>query len=56
MFENIDFIFLSFKIYLKKMDINDLQTKLEHLKKWVKKIAILINPPFGNLRKKNCST
>jgi hypothetical protein len=35
---------------------NDLQTKLEHLKKLVKKIAILIYPPFGNFRKKNCST
>jgi hypothetical protein len=34
------------------MDINDLQTKLGHLKKWVKKIAILIHPPFGIFKEK----
>jgi hypothetical protein len=37
---------------IKKKDINDLQTKLEYLEKLVKKIAILINPPFKIFRKK----
>jgi hypothetical protein len=32
------------------LDINDLQTKLEQLKKLVKKIAILIYPPLGIFR------
>jgi hypothetical protein len=50
MFANIDFIFLSFKSI--RMDINDLKTKLEHLKKWVKKIAILMNSPFKIFRRK----
>jgi hypothetical protein len=39
----------------KKLEIIDLQTKLEHLKKLVKNIAILIYPPFGTFRKKNFS-
>jgi hypothetical protein len=50
MFENIDFIFLQFKIY-QKLNIN-LQTKLKHIKKMGKKIAILIYPPLGIFRKK----
>jgi hypothetical protein len=29
---------------------------MEHLKKKVKKIAILLYPPFGIFRNKNCST
>jgi hypothetical protein len=45
---------LPFKIYQnkKKIEINALYRKLEHLKKLVKKIAILIYPPFGIFRKK----
>jgi hypothetical protein len=52
MLGNIGFKVLQYKVYKvkKKLDVNIIKTKLEHLKKFVKKFAIWI------FRKENCGT